>query len=262
MASYETLRVDRDDGIATVTLDTNADRNGVTMKLTDDLVSLAAAVGEDPDVRCLVLTHEGPFFSVGADLSEFAGDASDATYLREIAGRLHEAIVQFHQAEVPILGAIDGIAAGSGFSMAVLPDIVLLSEDARLEYAYPRIGLSGDGGATYFLPRLLGLRKAQEIVLLDEPIDPDDALEMGLATDVVPTDEFAARRDELARSLAAGPTEALGKNKRLMAESFDTSLESQLAAETEALADVAKTDDFARGYAAFFEDDDPEFTGQ
>jgi 2-(1,2-epoxy-1,2-dihydrophenyl)acetyl-CoA isomerase len=262
MSDYDNLHVDRDDGVATVTLDSTAGRNALHIGLTNELIDVATRLGDDPDARCIVLTHEGNFFGSGADLSALAGDETDAPELRQLAGRLHEALVQFHQAEVPVLGGVDGIAAGGSFSMAIFPDLLLLSDESRLEYAYPRIGLTGDGGTTYSLPRLVGLRTAKEILLLDEPISPEEAVDMGLATEVVPADEFDDRLDELAHQLASGPTHALGKTKRLMAESFDRSLEAQLAAETEVIADATHTEDFSRGVDAFFGDGDPEFTGQ
>lgn len=262
MSDYDNLHVDRDDGVATVTLDSTAGRNALHIEMTNELVDVATRLGDDPDARCIVLTHEGKFFGSGADLSQLAGDESDAPELRQLAGRLHEALVQFHQAEVPVIGGVDGIAAGGSFSMAIFPDLLLVSDESRLEYAYPRIGLTGDGGTTYSLPRLVGLRTAKEILLLDEPISPEEAVEMGLATEVVPTDEFDDRLDALAHQIASGPTHAFGKTKRLMAESFDRSLESQLAAETEVIAGATHTEDFSRGLDAFFGDGDPEFTGQ
>lgn len=261
MSAYETLDLVQEDGIATVTLDSPARFNALTPAMTDELTRLAIALGEDPDVRAIVLTHDGESFCAGADLTALEGDASDATRLREMAGRLHEAVVQFHQAEVPILAGIDGVAAGAGFSLAILPDIVLLSANARLEYAYPRIGLTGDGGTTFVLPRLVGLRRAREILLLDEPIEPEAAVELGLATEVAPADAFDDRLAELAERLARGPTSALGRTKRLMTESFGRSLEAQLSAETEEIAAAARSEDYARGHAAFFGDDEPEFVG-
>jgi 2-(1,2-epoxy-1,2-dihydrophenyl)acetyl-CoA isomerase len=262
MSDYDNLDIDREDGVATVTLDSTAGRNALHIELTNELIDAATRLGDDPDARCIVLTHEGEFFGSGADLSQLEGDESDAPALRQLAGRLHEALVQFHQAEVPVIGGVDGVAAGGSFSMAIFPDLLLLSDDSRLEYAYPRIGLTGDGGTTYSLPRLVGLRTAKEILLLDDPISPEEAVEMGLATEVVPADEFDDRLDELAHRIASGPTHAFGKTKRLMAESFDRSLESQLAAETEVIAGATHTEDYSRGLDAFFGDGDPEFTGQ
>lgn len=259
---YENLRVDREDDIARVTLDSTAGRNALHLSMADELIDVATTLGEDTDARCIVLTHAGDFFGAGADLSRLEGDAGDAADLRRLAGRLHEAVIQFHQAETPVLGGIDGIAAGAGFGLALVPDLVLLSDAARLEYAYPRIGLTGDGGSTFFLPRLVGLRAAKEIVLLDDPIEPERAVELGLATEVVPADEFETRLDALAADLAAGPTYALGKTTRLLTESFENTLAEQLAAETNVIAGATHTEDYARGFEAFFGDGTPEFTGQ
>jgi 2-(1,2-epoxy-1,2-dihydrophenyl)acetyl-CoA isomerase len=259
---FRNLDLETEDGIARVTFESTSSRNSIDLEFATELVDVATTLGEDPDVRCIVLTHEGDFFGVGADLSQLDGDGGDAPHVRQLAGRLHEAVVQFHQAETPVVGGVDGVAAGAGFSLAILPDLVLLSDRARLEYAYPRIGLTGDGGSTFFLPRLVGLRAAKEIVLLDEPITPDRAVELGLATEVVDAQDFDARLSELAERLASGPTHALGKTNRLLTESFETGLEAQLAAETDVIASATHTEDFARGFAAFFGDGDPEFVGR
>ena len=261
MSSHENLDVERDDGVATLTLDSAAGRNALTLEMASELNQVAIELGADRDVRAVVLTHAGDFFGAGADLTAFEGDGSDGPHLRELAGRLHEAVSQFHHAEVPVVGGVDGVAAGAGFSLAIMPDLLVLSEDARLEYAYPRIGLTGDGGTTFFLPRLVGLRRAREILLLDEPIDPEEAVDIGLATEVVPGNAFEERLDELAGRVADGPTAALGATKRLMTESFDASLESQLAAEMDAIVEAAGREDFSRGLAAFFEGDEPDFVG-
>lgn len=259
---YTDLTVERAGGIATVTFDNPDRRNALDLDAASELVDAATALGDDADVRCIVLTHSGEFFGTGADLAAFEGDGSDATTIRQLAGRLHEAIVQFHQAPTPVVGAIDGIAAGAGFGLALVPDLLVLSEDARLEFAYPRIGLTGDCGSTFFLPRLVGLRAAKEIVLLDEPISAERAVELGLANETVASAEFDDRVAELAEQLAEGPTLALGNVSRLLTESFDRSLEAQLAAETDTIGTAVHTDDYRRGYEAFFGDGDPTFTGE
>jgi 2-(1,2-epoxy-1,2-dihydrophenyl)acetyl-CoA isomerase len=260
-SDYENLDVEHDEGVVRVVFSSTAGRNALNFEMVTELVDLATAVGEDPDSRCVVLTHEGDFYGTGADLRMLDADASDAIKLRRLAGRLHEAIAQFHAAEVPILGGIDGVAAGAGFSLAIMPDIVLLSDEARLDYAYSNIGLTGDGGATFWLPRLVGLRNAKEIVLLNEPIGPEEAVDLGLATEVVPAAAFEDRLAELADRLASGPTHALGVTKRLLTESYDHSLPEQLAKETDSVAATARTEDFARGLTAFFEKEEPEFVG-
>ncbi|MFT4923127.1 MAG: 2-(1,2-epoxy-1,2-dihydrophenyl)acetyl-CoA isomerase [Haloarculaceae archaeon] len=264
MPDYETLTVDHSGGVARITLDNLDQRNALDLDSADDLIDAVATLGEDPEARCIVLTHEGQFFGTGADLTKFSGDdpEGDAAYMRQLAGRLHEAIIQLNQTGTPVVGGLDGVAAGAGFSLALSPDLLVVSEEARLEYAYPRIGLPGDGGSTFFLPRLVGLRTAKEIALLDEPITPERAVEMGLATEVVAADAFEERIDEVATDLASGATFGLGAVTRLMTESFDRSLESQLAAETDAMAAASATDDFGRGLDAFFGDSEPEFTGE
>lgn len=256
------LTVEQSNGIGTISLDDPESRNALDQETATELVEAAATLGADSNVRCIVLTHSGDFFCTGADLTTLSGDETDVPEIRQLASRLHEAIVLLHRAPKPVIGGIDGIAAGAGFGLSLLPDILLLSEEARLEYAYPRIGLTGDCASTYFLPRLVGLRRAQEIALVDDPISPEQALDDGIATEVVGAEDFEDRLAELAANISAGPTAALGEISTLLTASFDTSLETQLGAETEAIGEAAASDDYARGYDAFFSSDDPEFRGE
>lgn len=261
MSTYTTLSVEHDEHVARVTFDNLDQRNALDMTAANELLEVATKLGDDPEVRCIVLTHDGDFFGTGANLTKLSGDESDAPYIRQLAGRIHEAVVQLHQSRTPIVGGVDGIAAGAGFSLTLAPDFVVISDEARLEFAYPRIGLTGDGGATFFLPRLIGLRAAKELVLRDDPISPEQAVELGLATEVVSSAEFSDRLNEVASDVASGPTYALGGTMQLLTESFDRSLESQLAAETDTIADAVKTTDFQRGLEAFFGTEEPTFVG-
>lgn len=262
MTDYTELRVETDGPVQHITLTTAGRYNSLTETAITELLDAAATAAEDHAVRCITLTGSDGVFSSGANLAAFAGDQSDGQLLRRLASHLHDAIIQLHQAEKPLVTAVNGVAAGAGFSLAILGDIVLISDDARLEYAYPRIGLTGDGGSTFYLPRLVGLRKAREIVLLDEPIAPDTAVDLGLATEVVPAATLEDRTGDLAAQLAAKPTESIGSTKRLLTESFDRSLEAQLAAETEAIALASDTEDYQRGYGAFGSEHEPEFVGR
>lgn len=260
--SESRISVERNDGVATITFDDPENRNAIDHQTANHLAEASATLGADPDVRCIVLTHSGEFFCTGADLTTLSGDSSDVPEIRQLASRLHEAIALLYRSEKPVIGGIDGVAAGAGFGLALVPDLLLLSEDARLEYAYPRIGLTGDCASTYFLPRLVGLRRAQEIALLDEPISPTQALEDGIATEVVDASDFEERLAELAAEISTGPTKALGDLTTLLAGSFETSLETQLARETRAMGEATGTGDYQRGYQAFFSGEDPEFTGE
>jgi len=262
MSAHDSLDVSHDDGLATVRFADPEARNALDTDTADELVRAATELGADPDVRCILLTHDSDFYCTGADLTRLDGDDGDAPYIRQLAGRLHDAVVQFQQADTPVVGGIDGVAAGAGFGLALVPDYLVLSENARLEFAYQRIGLTGDGGSTFFLPRLVGLRAAKELVLADEPVGPERAVDLGLANEVVPAGEFEDRLQEFAGRIADGPTHALGNTMRLLTESFGRDLESQLAAETDTIAEATRTEDFRRGLEAFFGDGDPEFVGE
>jgi 2-(1,2-epoxy-1,2-dihydrophenyl)acetyl-CoA isomerase len=260
-AALDNFRLEKDDGVARVTLDSGK-ANPLSEKTLNELFDASVAVNEDDDVRCVVLTGTGSFYCSGFDLSRLDGSDDDGAKLRRAVSTFHDAVIQLHQGDAPVITGVNGVAAGGGFGLALLGDVMLMSEGARLEYAYSRIGLTGDGGSTFFLPRLVGLRRATEIALLDRPVEADEAVEMGLATEAVSADEFDERLDEIAHEVAAGPTKAYGATKRLMARSFDRSLEEQLGAETEAMARATHTEDYSKGIEAFFGDDEPEFKGQ
>jgi 2-(1,2-epoxy-1,2-dihydrophenyl)acetyl-CoA isomerase len=258
---YDNFDVSRDDGVVTVRIDSSNPMNGIGVGFVDEFRNIGIALGEDDSVRAVALTGTGDVYSVGADLGSFEGDRSDGRRLRRLASTLHDAIGELLRMRAPLVTAVNGVAAGAGFSLALLGDVVLVSDEARLEYAYTRIGLTGDGGSTFFLPRLVGLRKAREIALLDEVIQPVEAVDLGLASEVVADSDLGDRRRAVAEELASGPTHAFGEIKRLLLESFDRGLEEQLAAETEAIAGATATQDYERGYAAFSGEAPPDFKG-
>lgn len=261
-ADTDAITVERTDGVARIAIE-RADRHNTLDRATAaELQAAVESVVDDPAVRCLVLTGDEGVFCTGADLATLEGDPEDARRLRRIATRLHAAVDHLAGARKPVVAGVNGVAAGGGLGLALCADVVVAADSARFEFAYPRIGLSGDGGSTYFLPRLVGLRKAKEIALLDEPIPADEAAELELATECVPDDEFDDRLAEVAATLADGPTRAHGATKRLLEASFGRRLSAQLAAETDAITRLATTDDFERGLAAFFEAGDPEFRGE
>lgn len=261
---YENLRVEREDGVARIRIDSTSHFNSVNLTMAEELLHAVTELGEDESVRCLALTGTDGVFCSGADLSLLEGDGSgeDAAVIRRLASTLHDALLQLHQTRKPLVVGINGVAAGAGFSIALAGDAIVMSDDARLEYAYGRIGLTGDGGSTFWLPRLVGLRRAKEIALLDEPIDADYAVSLGLVTESVPAEEFEDRLDAMTARLADGPTAALGETKRLLTESFERGFAEQMAAETDVIAEATRTEDFQRGHAAFFGDEEPEFVGR
>lgn len=263
MTERDAVRVDRTaDDVVHVTMDSPARFNSLTPTMAADLLAVAADLASAEDVRCITLTGNDEAFCAGADLGRFEGDESDGPRLRRLASTLHDAVLQLHQAETPLVVGVNGVAAGAGFSLALTGDVVVMSDDARLEFAYPRVGLTGDVGSTFLLPRLVGLRRAKEIALLDEPISADYAVSLGLVTESVPASEFEDRFHGMADRLAGGPTRAYGTTKRLLTESFERGLAEQMAAETDGIARATRTEDYERGYAAFFGKDDPDFVGR
>ncbi|QLD91072.1 enoyl-CoA hydratase/isomerase family protein [Natronomonas salina] len=262
MADYETLEVGREDGVARIAFDRPESHNSLDEQMTGELADVAHDVVSDDDVRCIALTGNGSVFNTGADLTALSGDGSDEPTLRTLAGGLHEFLSQLLRAPKPVVTGVNGVAAGGGLGPAICGDVVLVGESARLEFAYPRIGLSADGGSTYLLPRLVGLRRAQELVFRDEPVEADEAVEIGLATEQVPDGDLDDRLEEEAARLADGPTRAYATTRRLLAESYGNSLDEQLAEEADGIAALTNTEDFSRGHAAFGGDEEPEFVGR
>lgn len=259
---HEHVAVERVDGVGRVTLDRPEAFNSLDAATARDLRAAVTSLAEDDSVRCLVLGGNGPAFCSGADLGSFEGDETDRKRLDSVATPLHKAVETLATAPKPTVTAVDGVAAGGGLGLALAADVVLAHEDARFEFTYPRIGLSGDGGSTWFLPRLLGYRRAREFALLDEPIHAEEAERVGLVTETVPDGEFGERVDAVASELASGPTKAYATIKRLFARGEERELPAQLAAEKDAITRLAETDDYAAGYAAFFGDEEPEFEGR
>jgi 2-(1,2-epoxy-1,2-dihydrophenyl)acetyl-CoA isomerase len=260
--SYETIEVTRTDAVGRIAFDRPDAHNSLNERTTDELVEAAQDLVSDDSVRAIALTGNGPVFNTGADLTTLSGDESDEPTIRSLANNLHEFLTQLVRAPKPVVTGVNGVAAGGGLGPAICGDIVLVGESARFEFAYPRIGLSADGGSTYLLPRLVGLRTAQEIVFRDEPVGAEEAVDIGLATEVVGDGELDDRLTEEAERLAEGPTQAYAATKRLLKESFDNSLEAQLSEETDRIAGLTNTEDFSRGHAAFGGDETPEFTGE
>ncbi|WP_254838540.1 enoyl-CoA hydratase/isomerase family protein [Natronomonas marina] len=259
--TYDNLILDRADGVARITMDSTSEYNALNAELAEELLDVSSYLAE-ADVRCIVLTGSGDAFCAGADVGMLEGTADDAVLIRRITAIAHEAIVQLHQASAPVIVGVNGVAAGAGFSFSLLGDLTVVSSAARLEYAYPQLGLTGDAAATYFLPRRVGLQRAKKIVLLNEPIDPEQAVDMGLAAEVVPDEEFETRLTSLATDIASGPTVALDALSGLLTRSFERSLEEQLSSELDALAAAFNTDDYGRGFEAYLAGEEPQFAGE
>ena len=263
----ETVLLDIEDGIATVTLNRPEALNALNDAMMAALVEILPRIEADPAVRCVVIRGAGDHFMAGGDLKEFHGRISQPAEARRdhfaaLVPRFHSAIVTMRRMPQPILASLHGAVAGGGFSFALAADLAIAAEDAYFTLAYCRIGASPDGSSTYHLPRIVGLRKAMELALLGERFDATTALKLGIVNRVVPGEALEDETAKLARRLADGPGQALGRTKGLLNASFDNALEAQLAAEAEAFAACAGTADFAEGVSAFVEKRAANFRGK
>lgn len=262
MSESPHVRVERTDGIGRVVMDRPDRHNAMDPAMAETVAGSLEDFASDDDVRCIVLTGSGSTFNTGADLAGLSGDASDEAVIDSVAGPLHASIRTMTTAPKPVVTGINGIVAGGGLGLALASDIAIMSDEARIQYAYPSIGLSGDGGITWLLPRLLGLRRAQSFALRNEAFEAAEAVDAGLVTEAVPAPDFDNRLAETAAELADGPTQAYGRIKQLLFEGEARSLDDHLEHERERLTSLTATADYATGIATFFDDEEPEFTGR
>lgn len=257
------LRYERDGGIVRLTLNRPEAGNPVTFELAHALVEAAIRCDTDDSVHCVVLTGSGRFFCVGGDLGLFAsaGDGA-AAFLSELAGLVHLAVTRLARMLKPLLVLVNGPAAGAGLSLAVLGDVVLAARSSHFTVAYGAVGLTPDGGATWLLPRLVGLRKAQELILTNRRVASDEAEAIGLVTRVVEDADLEADGAKTAERLARAATAAVGAARVLLLESFDASLETQLEREARAISLAGARAESREGIAAFSEKRQPDFQGR
>ena len=260
---YENITLERRDGVATLTLNRPDAANSIDVPLGRDLMHAAIECDDDPDVRAVVLTGAGRMFCAGGDLRSFA-DAGPkiASRLKELTAYLHAAISRLTRMDAPVVAAVNGMAAGAGFSLAIAADLVVASEAAGFVMAYTQAGLVPDGSSTFFLPRRIGDRRARELMLTNRRLSAAEALEWGLVNQVVAADQLLPTATKLAGALAAGPTRAYGAVKALLNESFEHGLEAQMELESRAIAGAAITADGQEGIRAFLEKRKPAFTGR
>jgi 2-(1,2-epoxy-1,2-dihydrophenyl)acetyl-CoA isomerase len=261
--NYQTLKFEVSDQIATITLHRPDAANALNRQMGDELLRVANHCASNSDIRAVIVTAQGKMFCAGGDVTGFADADNPGELLRAITSGLHAAIQRFQRMDAPLVVAVNGVAAGAGMSIAASGDFVLAAESAKFTMAYTRIGLSPDGSSTFFLPRLVGPLKAKELMMRNPVLTAAEALELGLVSQVVPDDELMDQALGTARELAAGPTRAYGEIKRLVADSFNSSLDTQLERETRAIAELANhSEDAKNGIAAFIAKKTPDFKGR
>ena len=263
--SYETVQLElRESSVAVITLNRPAALNALTTEMGREFMS---AIGEalERGARAIVLTGAGRAFCAGGDLREMRKVAEKEgrieAFFDEPLGLLNECILLLQQVPLPVIAAVNGAASGGGCNLALACDIVIAAESARFNQAFVKVGLSPDCGGTYVLPRLVGLKRAAELMMTGDVVDARSAAEMGMINRAVADGELMNEALSLAIRLAESPTAAIAKTKRLLAESAVNNLSTQLEAERQAQIESGQTKDFLEGVAAFIEKRPPRFTG-
>jgi 2-(1,2-epoxy-1,2-dihydrophenyl)acetyl-CoA isomerase len=262
--SRTTLTVTIQNGVGQIRLGRAEAFGALNLQMARELFEVALELDEDPAVRAMLLTGPGPrAFCAGGDIREFveAGHRV-AAHLKDITAYFHGALSRFARSAKPLVVAVNGAAAGGGFSLAIAGDLVLASDRAKFTYAYSKIGAAPDGGSTYTLTRLVGLRRAMELFYTNRVLTADEALAWGLITRVVPDAELEKVALELCTELAQGPTFAFGIGKRLLHGGTSETLETQLALESEAIARTGTSQDFNAAVRAFLAKKPVKFEGR
>jgi 2-(1,2-epoxy-1,2-dihydrophenyl)acetyl-CoA isomerase len=262
-----TMSIEVDGAIGTMTLERPDAFNAMSPEMILDLGTAFAWLADQAPLRALILTGAGPAFCAGGDVNTFKAGAEDDSIdlpaqVRRGAEALHTAIVDLRRIPYPVIAAVNGAAAGAGFSLALACDIRIASEDAFVACAYGRIGASPDGGMTYFLPRVVGPSRALELLLEDPNIKAEQALEEGLVSAVVPAGELMDAAREKAEKLSKRAPYYVKMAKHLCGQSIENRLTEHLQLERHGIADSMATEDLREGAIAFFSGEKPEFKGR
>ena len=254
----ETLIVERDGGVVTVTLNRPEKKNAANGQMWDELRTVFAEIGDRDDDRVLVVTGAGGAFCSGADLSDpKAMSRSGLTRMRHIG----DTALALHRLAKPTIAKVNGVAAGAGANLAFGCDLIVASDSARFSEIFARRGLSVDFGGTWLLPRLVGMHRAKELAFFADVIDAAEADRLGLVNRVVPAASLDAFVDDWARRLAAGPPQALSMTKTMLNNSFMVSMDQALEDEARSQSVNFGTKDFTEAISAFLEKRDPTFGG-
>lgn len=249
-----------ENGVATITFNRPQKMNALSAELVSGFQSALEQAAADPHVRSVILTGGGKAFSAGGDLASFS--ELDALKGKRYLQQAHRLLLTLHGLEKPVVAAVNGFATGAGFNIALACDLVIAGEEAKFGQVFSKVGLIPDFGGMYFLPRVVGLARAKELMYSGRIITAKEAHAYGIVLEVTAQDELMERARAIAESLAAGPTAALGMTKAILNRSHELSLEQLLHEEAMAQGIAFSTKDHQEGVRAFFEKRAPEFTGE
>jgi 2-(1,2-epoxy-1,2-dihydrophenyl)acetyl-CoA isomerase len=257
----EPVRTQKVESVLEITLQRPEAFNALNLQMIQQLGEVLAAAAKDDSVRGVLLTGQGKAFCAGGDLKWISQQAeSPGAVLYRLAPQFHLAIVEIRRMGKPVLAAINGIAAGGGFSLALACDFRIMAGSAKLRQAYTSSGLSIDGGGSFSLPRLVGLARAMEILAFDRPISSQQALDWGLVTKVVPDEEVIPEGHAMLMALSKTSLHSFAWSKKLLLDSFDHTLETQLELERQGISECGAHPDGQEGIQAFIEKRKPVFS--
>jgi 2-(1,2-epoxy-1,2-dihydrophenyl)acetyl-CoA isomerase len=261
--SDEKILLELNDGIATITLNRPEAFNALDMPLAREFHQAIVACSENDDVRVVVVTGNGRAFCAGGDVKGFCEKIDTfGAHAKHLTTELHGAVSRMVRMAKPTITAVNGVAAGGGMSLALSGDLILATESARFTMAYTQIGASPDGSSSFFLPRLVGVKRALELTLLNPVLSAHEAKEWGIVNRVFTDDQFQQEVHNIAAQLAQGATQAYGHAKTLFYKSSSETLETQMEHEAQLIAACGKTADFHEGIFAFAEKRQPTFQGR
>ena len=262
LPTFETLLYSHEAKVATITLHRPEAANAFNETMFQDLYDATHHALGQADTRVILLNSVGKIFCAGGDLSEFARTDDIKPHILRLTTLHHSTLARLARADAPVIAAVQGSAGGAGMALVLGADLVLASEEARFTMAYTAAGLAPDSAATFYLPRLVGLRRALELTLTNRRLSAQEALDWGIVNRLLPAEMLQEEALALARQLAAGPTRAYAAAKRLLQRSLDHSLETQLEDEAQAIAATSVTADAREGIRAFLEKRPPQFRGE
>ncbi|MGB7182184.1 MAG: enoyl-CoA hydratase-related protein [Burkholderiaceae bacterium] len=261
---YQVLNLEIRNQVAWITINRPKAFNAINLQACKELLDIANRLGSDRQVRAAVLTGAGDqAFCAGGDVAGFAENPDKVELLiKEMTTYLHSAIARLARMNAPLIARVNGVAAGAGLSLSACTDLAICTDQAKFTSAYTKIGLTPDGSSTYFLSRIIGIRRAADLYLTNRTLNAQEALEWGLVNRVVSADKLDETVTELAEQLAKGPTLAHGGVKKLLQMALNDSLDSQMERETRCIVAMSTSADGIEGVKAFVEKRKPNFTGQ
>jgi 2-(1,2-epoxy-1,2-dihydrophenyl)acetyl-CoA isomerase len=259
--AYEAILYEVRDGVGIITLNRPDALNAITAEMLDELRDVLRRAERDEAIRTLVLTGTGRAFCVGQDVRVLA-EGKPEELVALLRDKYPPVLLQLHRIEKPVIAAVNGVAVGSGCNLALACDLRIASERASLGEVFVRIGAGPDTGCSYFMPRLVGLAKAAELIFTGKVVDAKEAERLGLVNQVVPQDKLMEETMGLAAQLARGPTRAIGLAKRALYQGLELDLEGVLDLEAKLQSQLVRTEDFQEGVRAFLDKRQPTFTGR